>query len=238
MVTLQLLNQHEQEKGESSNEEEEEEDEAQPRSPSGQSQAPLDGERQEPPAVLSERVVQEDAPPSPQGCPTPQDDAQRREGEPSETEASLEIKERSVPPELACLPSRRALGPPTSVPPRPPGPVAVDSEGEEALGDARVREEESSMRLSPTSDPEKVDPPAVGPERPGGEPQPPELQEDRDATSSAAPSQEPCSPEAAPAASGAAPASGHCSQPPRCVPEQLQEQAAACGGCLQFFQGE
>uniref|UniRef100_A0A452GB58 peptidylprolyl isomerase n=1 Tax=Capra hircus TaxID=9925 RepID=A0A452GB58_CAPHI len=203
MVTLQLLNQHEQEKGESSNEEEEEEDEAQPRSPSGQSQAPLDGERQEPPAVLSERVVQEDAPPSPQGCPTPQDDAQRREGEPSETEASLEIKERSVPPELACLPSRRALGPPTSVPPRPPGPVAVDSEGEEALGDARVREEESSMRLSPTSDPEKVDPPAVGPERPGGEPQPPELQEDRDATSSAAPSQEPCSPEAAPAASGA-----------------------------------
>uniref|UniRef100_A0A452GAS0 peptidylprolyl isomerase n=1 Tax=Capra hircus TaxID=9925 RepID=A0A452GAS0_CAPHI len=212
MVTLQLLNQHEQEKGESSNEEEEEEDEAQPRSPSGQSQAPLDGERQEPPAVLSERVVQEDAPPSPQGCPTPQDDAQRREGEPSETEASLEIKERSVPPELACLPSRRALGPPTSVPPRPPGPVAVDSEGEEALGDARVREEESSMRLSPTSDPEKVDPPAVGPERPGGEPQPPELQEDRDATSSAAPSQEPCSPEAAPAASGAAPASGHCSQ--------------------------
>ena len=61
MVTLQLLNQHEQEKGESSNEEEEEEDEAQPRSPSGQSQAPLDGERQEPPAVLSERVVQEES---------------------------------------------------------------------------------------------------------------------------------------------------------------------------------
>uniref|UniRef100_A0A8C2R2U1 peptidylprolyl isomerase n=1 Tax=Capra hircus TaxID=9925 RepID=A0A8C2R2U1_CAPHI len=223
MVTLQLLNQHEQEKGESSNEEEEEEDEAQPRSPSGQSQAPLDGERQEPPAVLSERVVQEDAPPSPQGCPTPQDDAQRREGEPSETEASLEIKERSVPPELACLPSRRALGPPTSVPPRPPGPVAVDSEGEEALGDARVREEESSMRLSPTSDPEKVDPPAVGPERPGGEPQPPELQEDRDATSSAAPSQEPCSPEAAPAASGAAPASEHCSQHPSLSEDEEDE---------------
>ncbi|XP_060264884.1 FK506-binding protein 15 isoform X11 [Ovis aries] len=223
MVTLQLLNQHEQEKGESSNEEEEEEVEAQPRSPSGQSQAPLDGERREPPAVLSERVVQEDAPPSPQGRPTPQDDAQRREGEPSETEASLEIKEHSVPPELACLPSRRALGPPTSVPPRPPGPVAVDSEGEEALGDARVREEESSMRLSPTSDPEKVDPLAVGPERLGGEPQPPELQEDRDATSSAAPSQEPCSPEAAPAASGAAPASEHCSQHPSLSEDEEDE---------------
>lgn len=218
MVTLRLLNQHEQEKGESSNEEEEEEDEAQARSPSGQSQAPLDGESQGPPAVLSERVVQEDAPLSPQGCPTPQDDAQRREGEPSETEASLEIKECSVPPELACLPSRRALGPPTSIPPRPPGPVAVDSEGEEALGDAHVREEESSTRLSLTSDPEKVDPLAMGPESPGGEPQPPELQEDRDVTSSAAPSQEPCGPEAAPAAVGAALGSEHCSQHSRCVP--------------------
>ncbi|XP_010833489.1 PREDICTED: FK506-binding protein 15 isoform X2 [Bison bison bison] len=223
MVTLRLLNQHEQEKGESSNEEEEEEDEAQARSPSGQSQAPLDRGSQGPPAVLSEWVVQEDAPLSPQGCPTPQDDAQRREGEPSEIEASLEIKERSVSSEVACLPSRRALGPPTSIPPRPPGPVAVDSEGEEALGDAHVREEESSTRLSPTSDPEKVDPLVVGPESPGGEPQPPELQEDRDVTSSAAPSQEPCGPEAAPAAMGAAPGSEQCSQHPSLSEDEEDE---------------
>ncbi|XP_020762277.2 FK506-binding protein 15 [Odocoileus virginianus] len=222
MVTLRLLNQHEQEKGESSNEEEEE-GEAQPRSPLGQSRAPLDGEGQEPPAVLSERVVQEDAPLSPQGWPSPQDDAQRREGEPSETEAGSEIKARSVPPELACLPSPRALGPPTSVPPRPPGPVAVDSEGEEALGDAHVREEESSPRLSPTSDPEKVDPLAVRPESPGGEPQPPELQEDRDVTGSAAPSQEPRSTEAASASVGAAPGSEHGSQHPSLSEDEEDE---------------
>nr|XP_020762279.1 FK506-binding protein 15 isoform X2 [Odocoileus virginianus texanus] len=222
MVTLRLLNQHEQEKGESSNEEEEE-GEAQPRSPLGQSRAPLDGEGQEPPAVLSERVVQEDAPLSPQGWPSPQDDAQRREGEPSETEAGSEIKAHSVPPELACLPSPRALGPPTSVPPRPPGPVAVDSEGEEALGDAHVREEESSPRLSPTSDPEKVDPLAVRPESPGGEPQPPELQEDRDVTGSAAPSQEPCSTEAASASVGAAPGPKHGSQHPSLSEDEEDE---------------
>ncbi|XP_055283581.1 FK506-binding protein 15 isoform X1 [Moschus berezovskii] len=223
MVTLQLLNQHEQEKGESSNEEEEEEDEAQPRSPPGQSQAPLDGDRREPPTVLAERVAQEDAPLSPQGCPTPQDDTPRREGEPSETEASSEIKECLDTPKLACLPSRRALGPPTSIPPSPPGPVAVESEGEEALGDAHVREEESSTRLSPTSDPEKVDPLAVGPESPGGEPQPSELQEDRDVTSSAAPSQEPCSTEAASAAVGAAPGSEHCSQHPSLSEDEEDE---------------
>ncbi|KAM9700862.1 FK506-binding protein 15 isoform 2-T2 [Dama dama] len=222
MVTLRLLNQHEQEKGESSNEEEEEA-EAQPRSPSGQSRAPLDGAGQEPPAVLSALVVQEDAPLSPQGWPSPQDGAQRREGEPSETEASSEIKACSVPPELACLPSPRALGPPASIPPRPPGPVAVDSEGEEALGDAHVREEESSTRLSPTSDPEKVDPLAVRLESPGGEPQPPELQEDRDVTGSAAPSQEPCSTEAASASVGAAPGSEHGSQHPSLSEDEEDE---------------
>ncbi|XP_065803711.1 FK506-binding protein 15 isoform X2 [Muntiacus reevesi] len=222
MVTLRLLNQHEQEKGESSNEEEEEA-EARPRSPSGQSRAPLDGAGQEPPAVLSARAVQEGAPLSPQGWPSPQDDAQRREGEPSETEASSEIKARSVPPELACLPSPGALGPPTSIPPRPPGPVAVDSEGEEALGDARVKEEESSTRLSPTPDPEKVDPLAVRPESPGGEPQPPELQEDRDVTGSAAPSQEPGSTEAAPASVGAAPGSEHGSQHPSLSEDEEDE---------------
>ena len=229
MVTLRLLNQHEREKGESSNEEEEEEEEEErPQSASGQSQAPLNRERREPPMVPSEQVVQEAAPLPPQALPAPQDDAQRREGEPSEAEARSEIKEP------ACLPSRRALGPPTSTPPAPPGLVTVDSEGEEALaasplGDACVGEQESSTRLPLTSDPEKVDPLAAGPESPGGEPQAPELQKDEDGTSSAAPSREPHGTEAASAAVGAVPGSEHRSQHPRCVPwAELQEQ----GGCV------
>uniref|UniRef100_A0A8C9BUI7 peptidylprolyl isomerase n=1 Tax=Phocoena sinus TaxID=42100 RepID=A0A8C9BUI7_PHOSS len=223
MVTLRLLNQHEREKGESSNEEEEEEEEEErPQSASGQSQAPLNRERREPPMVPSEQVVQEAAPPPPQVLPTPQDDAQRREGEPSEAEARSEIKEP------ACLPSRRALGPPTSIPPAPPGPVTVDSAGEEALaasplGDACVGEQESSTRLPLTSDPEKVDPLAVGPESPGGEPQAPELQKDEDGTSSAAASQEPHGTEAASAALGAVPGSEHRSQHPSLSEDEEDE---------------
>ncbi|XP_024618051.1 FK506-binding protein 15 isoform X1 [Neophocaena asiaeorientalis asiaeorientalis] len=223
MVTLRLLNQHEQEKGESSNEEEEEEEEEErPQSASGQSQAPLNRERREPPMVPSEQVVQEAAPLPPQALPTPQDDAQRREVEPSEAEARSEIKEP------ACLPSRRALGPPTSIPPAPPGPVTVDSAGEEALaasplGDACVGEQESSMRLPLTSDPEKVDPLAVGPESPGGEPQAPELQKDEDGTSSAAASQEPHGTEAASAALGAVPGSEHRSQHPSLSEDEEDE---------------
>ncbi|KAB0407525.1 hypothetical protein E2I00_012833 [Balaenoptera physalus] len=221
MVTLRLLNQHEREKGESSNEEEEEEEEEErPQSASGQSQAPLNRERREPAMVPSEQVVQKAAPLPPQALPAPQDDAQRREGEPSEAEARSEIKEP------ACLPSRRALGPPASIPPAPPGPVTVDSEGEEALaasplGDACVGEQESSTRLPLTSDPEKVDPLAVGPESPGGEPQAPELQKDEDGTSSAAPSQEPHGTEAASAAVGAVPGSEHRSQHPSLSEDEL-----------------
>ncbi|XP_059957363.1 FK506-binding protein 15 isoform X2 [Mesoplodon densirostris] len=223
MVTLRLLNQHEREKGESSNEEEEEEEEEErPQSASGQSQAPLNRERREPPTVPSEQVVQEAAPLPPQALPTPQDDAQRREGEPSEAEAHSEIKEP------ACLLSQRALGPPTSIPPAPPGPVTVDSAGEEVLaasplGDACVGEQESSTRLPLTSDPEKVDPLAVGPESPGGEPQAPELQEDEDGTSSAAPSQEPHGTEAASAAVGAVPGPEHCSQHPSLSEDEEDE---------------
>ncbi|XP_019801975.1 FK506-binding protein 15 isoform X3 [Tursiops truncatus] len=223
MVTLRLLNQHEREKGESSNEEEEEEEEEErPQSASGQSQAPLNRERREPPMVPSEQVVQEAAPLPPQALPTPQADAQRREGEPSEAEARSEIKEP------ACLPSRRALGPPTSIPPAPPGPVTVDSAGEEALaasplGDACVGEQESSTRLPLTSDPEKVDLLAVGPESPGGEPQAPELQKDEDGTSSAAPSQEPHGTEAASAAVGAVPGSEHRSQHPSLSEDEEDE---------------
>ncbi|XP_060010557.1 FK506-binding protein 15 isoform X6 [Lagenorhynchus albirostris] len=222
MVTLRLLNQHEREKGESSNEEEEEEEEERPQSASGQSQAPLNRERREPPMVPSEQVVQEAAPLPPQALPTSQADAQRREGEPSEAETRSEIKEP------ACLPSRRALGPPTSIPPAPPGPVTVDSVGEEALaasplGDACVGEQESSTRLPLTSDPEKVDPLAVGPESPGGEPQAPELQKDEDGTSSAAPSQEPHGTEAASAAVGAVPGSEHRSQHPSLSEDEEDE---------------
>ncbi|XP_028021274.2 FK506-binding protein 15 isoform X7 [Balaenoptera acutorostrata] len=223
MVTLRLLNQHEREKGESSNEEEEEEEEEErPQSASGQSQAPLNRERREPPMVPSEQVVQEAAPLPPQALPAPQDDAQRREGEPSEAEARSEIKEP------ACLPSRRALGPPTSIPPAPPGLVTVDSEGEEALaasplGDACVGEQESSTRLPLTSDPEKVDPLAAGPESPGGEPQAPELQKDEDGTSSAAPSREPHGTEAASAAVGAVPGSEHRSQHPSLSEDEEDE---------------
>ncbi|XP_033283299.1 FK506-binding protein 15 isoform X5 [Orcinus orca] len=223
MVTLRLLNQHEREKGESSNEEEEEEEEEErPQSASGQSQAPLNRERREPPMVPSEQVVQEAAPLPPQALRTPQADAQRREGEPSEAEARSELKEP------ACLPSRRALGPPTSIPPAPPGPVTVDSAGEEALaasplGDACVGEQESSTRLPLTSDPEKVDPLAVGPESRGGEPQAPELQKDEDGTSSAAPSQEPHGTEAASAAVGAVPGCEHRSQHPSLSEDEEDE---------------
>ncbi|XP_007449818.1 PREDICTED: FK506-binding protein 15 [Lipotes vexillifer] len=222
MVTLRLLNQHEREKGESSHEEEEEEEEERPQSASGQSQAPLNRERRGPPMVSSEQVVQEAAPLPPQALPTPQDDAQRREGEPSEAEARSEIKEP------ACLPSQRALGPPTSIPPAPPGPVTVDSAGEEVLaasplGDACVGEQESSTRLPLTSDPEKADPLAVGPESPGGEPQAPELQKDEDGTSSAAPSQEPHGTEAASAAVGAVPGSEHRSQHPSLSEDEEDE---------------
>lgn len=81
MVTLELLDQHEREKGESSNEEEEEEE--RPRSPAQepsisvsarQSQAPSHRERQEPPTVPTEQVVQEAAALPPQALPTPHRD--------------------------------------------------------------------------------------------------------------------------------------------------------------------
>ncbi|XP_057576498.1 FK506-binding protein 15 isoform X2 [Hippopotamus amphibius kiboko] len=231
MVTLRLLNQHEREKGESSSEEEEEEEEEKeerPQSPSGQCQAPSSRERREPPTVPSEQVVQEAAPLPPQALPAPQDDAQRREGESSEAEACSGIKEDSFPPEPACLPSRSVLGPPTSIPPEPPGPVTVDTEGEKALaanplGDVCVREQESSTRLSLISDPEKVDPRAMGPESLGGEPRAPELQKDEGVTSSTACLQEPCSTEAASAAMGAGPGSEHCSQHPSLSEDEEEE---------------
>uniref|UniRef100_A0A8C9ATC0 peptidylprolyl isomerase n=1 Tax=Prolemur simus TaxID=1328070 RepID=A0A8C9ATC0_PROSS len=239
MVTLQLLNRQEREKGESSSEEEEEE---QPQSPSQEQsatdnsalpQAPLGGERQEPPVVPSEQAVEEAVLLSPRAFPTPQDDAQRREGGPSEAEVLSEPRDGSLPPDLACVPSHRVLGPPTSIPPQPPGPVTMDSECEEtlavsplapkpdsSLGNICVREvtsegplQESSTGLSLTSDPEKGAPLAVGlPESPGGELQPPELNKDEDVTGSAGPSEQLSSTEAGSAATGAALSPSHRSQ--------------------------
>uniref|UniRef100_A0A8C9B1D7 peptidylprolyl isomerase n=1 Tax=Prolemur simus TaxID=1328070 RepID=A0A8C9B1D7_PROSS len=245
MVTLQLLNRQEREKGESSSEEEEEE---QPQSPSQEQsatdnsalpQAPLGGERQEPPVVPSEQAVEEAVLLSPRAFPTPQDDAQRREGGPSEAEVLSEPRDGSLPPDLACVPSHRVLGPPTSIPPQPPGPVTMDSECEEtlavsplapkpdsSLGNICVREvtsegplQESSTGLSLTSDPEKGAPLAVGlPESPGGELQPPELNKDEDVTGSAGPSEQLSSTEAGSAATGAALSPSHRSQHSRYVP--------------------
>ncbi|XP_062937913.1 FK506-binding protein 15 isoform X2 [Cynocephalus volans] len=247
MVTLQLLNQQEQEKGESSSEEEEEEEEEKkekeerPQRPSqeqsfsanfGLSQAPLSRERQESPLVPSGQVVEETIPLPPQALPTPQDDVQRRKGEPSEAKAHSEIKDGSLPPELAFIPSHRVLEPPTSILPKPPGPVTMDSECEETLAASPVAAEpnnplekvcvrevapdgplpESSMRLSLTSDPEKGDPLTLGPESPGGEPQPPELNKDKDVTTTTGPSEELLSPEAGSTAAGAALKPNHPSQ--------------------------
>uniref|UniRef100_A0A2K5UPK3 peptidylprolyl isomerase n=1 Tax=Macaca fascicularis TaxID=9541 RepID=A0A2K5UPK3_MACFA len=238
MVTLQLLNQQEQEKEESSSEEEEEKAEEQPRRPSqeqsasassGQPQAPLNRERPESPVVPSEQVVEEAVPLPPQALTTSEDDVHRRKGD-SEAEALSEIKDGSLPPELSCIPSHRVLGPPTSIPPEPPGPGTMDSECEESLapspvaakpnnppGKVCVREvapdgllQESSTRLSLTSDPEKGDPLALGPESPG-EPQPPQLKKD-DVTSSTGPHEELLSTEAGSTVAGAALRSSHHSQ--------------------------
>uniref|UniRef100_A0A8C9IH47 peptidylprolyl isomerase n=2 Tax=Piliocolobus tephrosceles TaxID=591936 RepID=A0A8C9IH47_9PRIM len=238
MVTLQLLNQQEQKKEESSSEEEEEKAEEQPWRPSqeqsaspssGQPQAPLNRERPESPVVPSEQVVEEAVPLPPQALTTSEDDVHRRKGD-SEAEALSEIKDGSLPPELSCIPSHRVLGPPTSIPPEPPGPGTMDSECEESLapspmaakpnnppGKVCVREvapdgplQESSTRLSLTSDPEKGDPLALGPESPG-EPPSPQLKKD-DVTSSTGPHEELLSTEAGSTVAGAALRPSHHSQ--------------------------
>ncbi|XP_020015933.2 FK506-binding protein 15 isoform X2 [Castor canadensis] len=221
MVTLQLLSQQEQEQGESSSEEEEE----RPQTPSQEQSGPatpglhpvsLGEEREEASTVPSEQVVGEAIQLPPQTLPTPQDGAQTGKAEPSEMEALSEIKDSSLPPEPACVPPHRVLGPPTSIPPKPPGPVIMDSECKETLaasltavkpdgplGKMDVEEvapegppQESSTRLSLTPDPEKGEPPVLGPESPGGDPQPPELSGDKGVTSSAGPCEVPLGTEA------------------------------------------
>ncbi|XP_003925267.2 FK506-binding protein 15 isoform X1 [Saimiri boliviensis] len=238
MVTLQLLNQQEREKEESSSEEEEKAEE-QPRRPSQQQSAsassrqpgaPLNRERPESPMVPLEQVVEEAVALSPQALTTSQDDVHRRKGD-SEAEALSEIKDGSLPPEWPCIPSHRVPGPPTSIPPEPPGPVTMDFECEETLaaspmaakpdspsGKVCVREvapegplQESSTRLSLTSDPKKGDPLALGSES-LGDPQPPELKKDDGVTSSAGPPEELSSTEAGSTVAGAALRPSHHSQ--------------------------
>ncbi|XP_012657867.1 FK506-binding protein 15 isoform X2 [Otolemur garnettii] len=238
IVTIQLLNQQERERGESSSEDEEE----QPQSPSkeqsvagnpGLPQAPLHRERQEPPMVSSEQVVEEAVLLSSQAVPTPQDEVQRRKWEPSEAEVLSEMQDGSLPPDLACAPLHRVLEPPTSIPPELPGPITMDSECEEtlvasplaakpgsSLGKVCTGEvapdgplEEGSTGLSVTSEPKKGDPLAVGlPESPGKELQPPELDKDKDVTSSTGPSKQLSSTEAGSTAARAALSSSHHSQ--------------------------
>lgn len=230
MVTLQLLNQHEQDKGQSSNDEEEGEEEEQPQTPSrehsvsassGPPPAPLSRESPECPRVSSEQAVQEAAPLPPQALPVPQDEVQGREGEPTEAEVLSEMKDDSLPPELACIPSQRPLGPPTSIPPKPPGPVLVDSECEETLAaspleNACVGEPESSTGLSLTSHSMNEDPLALGP---GSleEPQPPELKKDEGVPNCTAPLKELGNTEAGSLTAGAAGGPSHCSQRARYV---------------------
>lgn len=197
MVTLQLLNQHKQEKGESGKEEEEEEEK--PHSPSreqsGPSPEPQMGERRESPGMRAEQAVMDTEPSPPPALPVPQDGVEKR-GELPEAEGLSERKE------LASV-----LGPPTSIPPEPPGPVMVDSECEETLAASFMvaRPEgplepacdgsrDTSPGLSLTSEPQE-DPLAMRPPSPGT-PQPPELREDSAATCSTAPAKEPANTEA------------------------------------------
>lgn len=231
MVTLQLLNQNEQDKGQNSNDEEEEEEEEQPQTPSrehsvsassGPPPAPLSRESPESPLVSSEQAVQEAAPLPPQALPVPQDEVQGREGEPAEAEVLSEMKDDSFPPELACIPSQRPLGPPTSIPPKPPGPVLVDSEGEETLAaspleNACVGEPESSTGLSLTSHSTNEDPLALGPGSLGEEPQPPELKKDEGVPNCTAPPKELENTGAGSLTVGAAGGPNNCSQRPRYV---------------------
>lgn len=209
MVTLQLLNHQEEEQGECSNEEEKEE---KPLRPSLEQPGPAtprrppalpSGEPQEVPKVLSEQVVGETPPLPLQALSMPENGAQTRKGEPSEAEVSSEIKDSSLPPEPAGFPAHRVLGPPTSIPPKPPGPVTMDSESEESvaagqrtlqpnslLEEQHIREvatdgllQGNPRRLSLTPDPEKEEPPALDPES-QEEPQSPELKQAKDISSS------------------------------------------------------
>ncbi|XP_006865795.1 PREDICTED: FK506-binding protein 15 [Chrysochloris asiatica] len=194
MVTLQLLNQQEQEMGESSSEEEGGE---RPQSPNQKQ------------SITANPGLPEKSIPSPQTLPIPQNAVQTRKGEALESEMLSEIKDDSLPAALACIPSQRVLGPPTSIPPKPPSSITMDPECEDTLATSPMavkadnplakafdREvapdgplQEGSTRPSLTSGPKKGDPQTLVPESPG-EPQPPELNEKEHLTSSPGPSKE------------------------------------------------
>jgi hypothetical protein len=84
--------------------------------------------------------------------------------------------------------------------------------------------QESSTRLSLTPDPEKGEPPVLGPESPGGDPQPPELSGDKGVTSSAGPCEVPLGTEADSA--------GAAFRPSQCSRYVTEHKATTC-----FFQG-
>ncbi|XP_057639660.1 FK506-binding protein 15 isoform X2 [Chionomys nivalis] len=203
VVTLQLLDQQEEEQGECSSDGAEEKTlrsslEQPGSATAGLSPAPLSGEMQEAPKVLSEQVVGETTPLPPQALPMPQNGTQTRKEDSSEGEIPSEMKDSSLPSEPAGISSPRVLEPPTSIPPKPPGPITMDSECEELPADDQ-RAVQSNNKLGGehvgevapdgtlTLDPEKGELPALDPENPGGEPQLPEHKEVEDVSSSGPP---------------------------------------------------
>ncbi|XP_013203685.1 FK506-binding protein 15 isoform X1 [Microtus ochrogaster] len=203
VVTLQLLDQQEEEQGECSSDSAEEKPlrsslEQPGSATAGLSPAPLSGEMKEAPKVLSEQVVGETTPLPPQALPMPQNGTQTRKEDSSEGEIPSETKDSSLPSEPAGISSPRVLGLPTSIPPKPPGPITMDSECEELLADDQ-RAVQSNNKLGGehvgevapdgplTLDPEKGELPALDPENPGGEPQLPEHKEVEDVSSSGPP---------------------------------------------------
>ncbi|XP_075416458.1 FK506-binding protein 15 isoform X2 [Tenrec ecaudatus] len=228
MVTLQLLNRQEQEKGESSSEEGGGGAER-PQRPSQEQSVPtnlelpkesLTGERQEPPTM----------PPPPQGPPTPPEDVQTRKGETSRAEVLSGIEDESLLPEVTDIPSHPALRPPPSMPPSPPGSVDMDPECEEtlapgpgttksegSLSKAAVGEviadgplQESSTKPALALEPREADPLTFGSASPG-EPQPSDLSNKEDLASSTGPCKKLLDSEVSPPAQ-AARRSSHSSQ--------------------------
>ncbi|CAO2587774.1 FK506-binding protein 15, partial [Lemmus lemmus] len=198
VVTLQLLDQQEAEQGESSSDDAEEKPLRSSLDTPGLSPAPLTGETQKAPKVLSEQGVGETTPLPPQALPVLQNGTQTRKEDSSEGEIPSETKDSSLPSEPAGISSPRVLGPPTSIPPKPPGPIIMDSECEELLADDQ-RAMQSNNKLggehvgevapdgSLTPDPEKGELPALDPENPGGEAQLLEHKDIEDVSSSGPP---------------------------------------------------
>lgn len=238
MVTLELLNQHKQENEE--NIQEEEEEEKQPESPSleqsvsassgGPSPEPQSQERQETPGIQPEAEVMPYHPPA---LPTPQDDVQKK-GEPLEAETHSDRKDDCLSPQLTSVP-----GPPTSIPPKPPGPVVVDSVCEETLAASLMvtkpddplgppcnGTQDAPLRLPLTSDPQE-DPLATRAAS-SDVPQPPELKEDEAATIPTTSTMEPVNTEAGAATTSTALGPDHCPLHARCVP--LSSPGAGTGG--------